>query len=109
MAPIFSTRFLVKQGLLGTSTMITVPPGYVYIVKQLTAYGNALAGDINAFLEDGGSGAALWDGLIPAGHNGWTGFYGALVFEAGDSFYFRVTSTLGDTADVSAAGYALSP
>lgn len=108
MASVFSKRFLVQKGLSGAGASVTVPAGHTYIIKQLTVYGNATIADINAFLEDDATGAALFDGLIPAGKNGWAGFYGAIVCEAGDAFHFNVTSTAGDAADVFASGYDLT-
>lgn len=108
MTAIFSKRFLIAPGLLGASSTVTVPAGHVYVVKQLTVYANAALGDINAFFEDVATTAALFDGLIPGGKNGWAGFYGALVFEAGDAFLWHVTSSFGETADCFASGYDLS-
>jgi hypothetical protein len=65
----------------------------VYIVKQLTMYG---------------SGAALFATRYTISQGGWVGLYGALVFEAGDSFNFFVDNSFGEGADVFASGYDLS-
>lgn len=107
-SPVYSMRFIVDPGLSGLGTLVTVPAGYVYVVKQVTVYGDAALTDINGFFEDAGSGAALFDGLIPSGSNGWAGFYGQLVFNAGDSFQFNVVTGLGQSADCGAFGYGLT-
>lgn len=107
MASIYSKRFLVAHGLAGTTATITVPTGHVYIVKQLTIWMNSTAGSIDAYFHDAGSGAALFHGGVAGGGAAWFGFYGALVFEAGDSFNWEVIETLGEAADVFASGYDL--
>lgn len=108
MAQLYSRRFIVAHGLSGSSAAVVVPTGRVYIVKQLTAYMSSTLGTIDAFFHDLGSGAALFHAGVSAGGGGWFGFYGALVFEAGDSFGWDVSVTLGESADVFASGYDLS-
>lgn len=107
-APVYSSRFIVAKGLAGSSSTITVPVGFVYIVKQLTVWANSTAGSIDAYFHDLGSGAALFHGGVAGGGAGWFGFYGALVFEPGDSFNWEVIETLGEAADVFASGYVLT-
>jgi hypothetical protein len=104
---LYSTRFLAVQGLAGTGASVTVPPGHVYIVKQLTLYSNPLLGQVHAFFEDDTSGAALFSGGWNPGTPEWFGFYGALVFLPGQGFHFQVDVTVGDAADVYAGGYDL--
>lgn len=84
-----------------------MPAGFVYVVKQVTIYSSPL-GLLRAFFEDDHSGGALFSATFTGGSGGWQGFYGALVFEAGDAFHFQVNATLTDAADVYAGGYALS-
>jgi hypothetical protein len=78
----------------------------VYIVKQVTIYSSPL-NPVRAFFEDDTSGAALFSGTFTGASGGWVGFYGALVFEAGEGFHFQVNATLSDAADVYAGGYDL--
>lgn len=108
MAPVFSERFFVQKGLSGTSSAVIVPAGYTFIVKQITLYMSSTLATIDAFLEDAGSGAALFHGGVSAGGGAWFGFYGALVFAAGESFQFNVVTSLGESADVYAGGYRLT-
>jgi hypothetical protein len=98
----------VQRGLSGTGASVTVPVGHVYIVKQLTMYMNSTLGDIDAVFQDAVSGAALFHGAVSTGGGAWFGFYGALVFEAGDEMRFVVASTFSESADVSASGYDLT-
>lgn len=111
---IFSTRFLTSPGLLGRSSSWIVDEGTVVIVKQLTAYMSSSGPTIRVWLEDDATGAALWSCASPSSSVGlpepaWFGFYGALVFEAGQSFSFRVLQEPGlDGAYVYAGGYLLA-
>lgn len=104
---VFSARFFAAQGLTGTGPSVTVPAGRRYVVKQVTMYATPLLAQTAVFLEDDTSGAALFASrfLIDAG--GWVGFFGSVVFEAGDGFHFQVNNTLGEGADVYAGGYDL--
>lgn len=86
---------------------MTVPPGRVYVIKQLTFYSNPLLGVCRGFLEDGLTGAALFSCGTAAGTPQWFGFYGALAFLEGDSFRWRVSAELTDGADIYAGGYDL--
>jgi hypothetical protein len=105
---LYSTRFIAVQGLAGTGASVTVPPGMVYIVKQVTLYSNPLLGQVHAFFEDGVSGAALFSAGWNPGTPAWFGFYGALTFLEGQTFHFQVDVTAGDAADVYAGGYSLT-
>lgn len=107
MAQLYSRRFIAQQGLSGAGGSITVPAGRVYVVKQVTIYSSPLAA-VRAFFEDDTSGAALFSGTFTGTSGGWVGFYGALVFEAGQGFHFQVDATFLDAADVYAGGYDLS-
>jgi hypothetical protein len=108
MAQLFSKRFIAVQGLSGTGASITVPAGRVYIVKQVVIYSDPTFGILRTFFEDDSSGAALFTSQTTPGNPLWSGFYGALVFEAGQGMHFQVSGTLGDSADVYAGGYDLS-
>lgn len=104
---IFSTRFYAEQGATGTRPSIIVPSGHVYIVKQVTIYLDPTVGPVRAFFQDDGSGAALFTGQQSLGNPEWFGFYGAIVFEAGQGFHFQVSALPTDGADVYAGGYDL--
>lgn len=88
---------------------MTVPSGHVYIVKQLTSYGNPLL-NVQVFFEQT-AGAVGTPSLWAIQHTGlaasWFGFYGHLVFLPGETFRFQVNAGPGDAADVSAHGYDL--
>jgi len=86
---------------------VTVPAGHVYVVKQITMYMDPALGQTRCFFQDDSSGAALFSGGANVGAPIWVGFYGALVFEAGQGFHFQVDATLTDEADVYAGGYDL--
>lgn len=107
MSTIYSKRWIAQAGLAGTGSSVTVPAGHVYVVKQITIYASVL-GTLAAFFEDDTSGAALFSARFTSSAGGWQGFYGALVFEAGDGFHFQVNAALLDTADVYAGGYDLT-
>lgn len=105
--PLFSRRFIAAAGLSGTGPSVTVPAGHVYVVKQVTIYATPLLALTSAFFEDDTTGAALFQGRFTLNAGGWVGFYGALVFEAGQGFHFQVNNALGEQADVYAGGYDL--
>ena len=106
--PIYSTRFICLQGVTGNSGTVTVPVGKVYIVKQLTFYSNPLLAPARGFFVDEQSGAALFGAATNAGTPAWFGFYGQLVFEAGQGFHWHAEVSIGDAIDVGAFGYVLS-
>jgi len=106
-APVYSTRFIAVQGLSGTGGSVTVPSGFVYVVKQITFYMASTFGPMTAFLEDDASGAALFSGKVNPGTPEWFGFFGQLVFESGQAFHMQVDAVPGDSADVYCGGYAL--
>jgi hypothetical protein len=87
---------------------VTVPAGHVYVVKQITIYSSPLLSFLAAFFEDDTTGGALFASRFLADAGGWVGFYGALVFEAGQGFHFQVDSTAGEHADVYCGGYDLT-
>ena len=105
---LYSVRFLAQQGLSGTGASITVPVGHVYVVKQITTYMDPALGQVRCFFQDDSSGAALFSTGANVGAPFWGGFYGAIVFEAGQGFHFQVDATLTDAADVYAGGYDLT-
>lgn len=107
MATLYSKRFYAAQGLSGTGPSIVVPSGRVYVIKQITFYGDPTFGTLRSFLQDDGSGAALFTSQTTPGNPLWSGFYGALVFQEGQGFHFQVDATLGDGCDVYAGGYDL--
>lgn len=82
--------------------------GFVYVVKQVTMYCDPTLSTPRYFFEDDTSGAALFADATNPGQPKWSGFYGALVFEAGQGFHFQVSSSTLETADVYAGGYVLT-
>jgi hypothetical protein len=103
----YSTRFIAQAGLSGRGASVTVPPGRVYVVRQVTIYCSTLSSTA-IFFEDDVSGAALIRGTATIDQGLWFGFYGAFVFHAGDGFHFQVNNAIGESADVYAGGYNLS-
>lgn len=105
---VYSQRFLVQKGLNGAGPSVVVPPGFVYVVKQITMYSSPLLAPVHGFLEDTLTGAALFSGSVSPPDFGWVGFFGQLVFEVGQAFNFQVDSSLGDAMDVYCGGYTLT-
>lgn len=105
---LYSQRFLVQPGLSGTGPSFIVPTGFRAIVKQVTLYAAPLLANTAAFFEHEPSGAALFAERFNINAGGWAGFYGALVFDAGEGFHFQVNNAAGEAADVYAGGYLLS-
>jgi hypothetical protein len=108
VASLYSQRFYVAQGLNGNGPVITVPAGHRYVIKQLTFYSNPLLAPARGFFQDVASGASLFAGAAATGTPTWNGFYGQLVFDAGDEFRWYVDAVLTDGADVAAFGYDFS-
>lgn len=84
-----------------------MPAGHTYVVKQLTMYANPLLATARGHFRSVSSGATLFSAGTQAGTPGWFGFYGALVFEPGESFQWTADVTVGDAIDVYAGGYDL--
>ncbi len=107
MANVFSKRFFAHQGVNGSLPTLVVPAGHVYVVKQVTFYGNPALGQMHGFFHDVGSGAALFAVAWSMGQPEWFGFFGSLVFEEGDSMNVSVSSIGTDGADAYVGGYDL--
>lgn len=108
MAQIYSKPFVVQKGLSGAGSSVVVPAGRVYIVKEVTIYASPLLGLTTIFLEHEPTGAALIAQDASLTSSLWFGFFGSLVFDAGEGFHFQVNSSFGEAADVSAHGYDLA-
>lgn len=106
--PVYSTQFYAAKGLVGDGSLITVPPGHTYVVKQLTFYSNPTFGVCRGFFKDDDSGADLFSCAATSGAPGWFGFFGTLVFGPGQSFFWHVDRFGSDDADVSAHGFDLT-
>lgn len=107
MGQLYSAKFLSIKGLAGDSPIVTVPDGHRYVIKQLTFYSNPFGSPVRGFFKDNDSGADLFSCAASTGQPEWFGFFGTLVFEAGQSFLWHVDRTIPDDADVSAHGYDL--
>lgn len=105
--PIYSFGWIYHQGLQGASDTIQVPEGHVYVVKQLTMYTNPLFGPARGYFRDVLSGATLFSAGTTGESPGWFGFYGALVFAAGNQFRWEASVNGTDGIDVYAGGYDL--
>lgn len=108
MASVFSRRFISVQGLNGHSGAVTVPAGHTYVIKQLTAFSNPVLGPWAADFHSLSTGETRFSAGGPDGARLWIGFYGALVFEAGESFEWESFVTPPDGVDVYAGGYDLT-
>jgi len=104
---LYSVRFIAVQGLNGDSYDVTVPVGHVYVVKQLTAYSNPTLGPWAANFHCVTTGETRFSAGGPDGAREWEGFYGALVFEEGETFRWTSYVTPTDGVDVYAGGYDL--
>jgi hypothetical protein len=107
MAPLYSTSFLNLHNLSGVSAPITVPAGHRYIVRQLTAYASPGFASVYAYFRNLTHGNVLYSVGWAPGQVEWFGFYGALVFQAGESFRWETQSVGPETADLYAGGYDL--
>lgn len=104
---IYSQRFIAQQALTAGSAIVTVPAGMVYVVKQLTVYGNTLL-SWHANFRCVNSGETRFSFGDSGGRGAWGGFYGALVFESGEQFQWQAVVQVGDSVDVYAGGYVLT-
>lgn len=86
---------------------MTVPPGRVYVVREVTIYCSTLTSTA-IFFQDDTTGAALIRGTATIENGLWFGFYGAFVFDEGQGFHFQVNNAVGESADVYAGGYDLA-
>lgn len=106
--PVYSVQLLSSQGLNGAGPSVTVPVGFTYVVKQLTFYADPFLGPVRGFFRHVDTGASFFACATNAGVPGWFGFYGALVFEEGETFRWETSAFGTDGADVSAHGYRLA-
>jgi len=104
---LFSRRFIAVQGLQSSTTPVVVPEGHTYVIKQLTTYASPLFAPARSDFRDIDSGATLFATGVSQNAPGWQGFYGALVFEAGQSFQWQAHVEATDAIDVYAGGYDL--
>jgi hypothetical protein len=108
MANVYSTAFIRARGVSGLSPTITVPHGFVYLVRFLSVYANSTAG-ISVNFRDDTLGATWW-------HKEWGTFDNHSVvedvryaFAESERFNFEVLSVgPGEHADVFCGGYALT-
>lgn len=108
MAGVYSKRFLVSSGVLGTGDSYEVPPGFVAVVRQLSFYASSGAFNITAFFEHEPSGAALdeesWSTTDAQSYLRDVRF----VFAQGEGFHFQVDTAGTAGVDVYAGGYLLA-
>jgi hypothetical protein len=106
--PVYSISFIRQKGVHGLSSTVTVPHGFVYVVKFIAAYANSTGG-MSVNFRDDTLGATWW-------HREWgfTDNHSAtelvtIAFSESESFNFEVLSVgPGEKADVFAGGYALT-
>lgn len=108
MSSVFSRRFIAVQGLTGASSVVVVPAGHTYVIKQLTAFGDTAVGGWSADFRCTTSGETRFSAGSNLGAKAWFGLYGALVFEEGDGFQWQAFVQPLDSIDVYAGGYDLT-
>jgi len=108
MRNVYSFGMIRKQGATGSEARVTVPHGFVFVVKMITVFSTPSFGPIGVFFQSFDDDCAIWHGDAFA-----LGEINAQVpltvtWNEGETFGFRVVHNIGDAADVQASGYALS-
>jgi len=87
---------------------VTVPHGFVFVVKMWTVFATPDLGTTQVFFEcfDDNVTFAKYQAGITSEINSQV--FGTIVFNEGETFGFRVVSNAGEAADVSASGFALT-
>lgn len=108
MARVYSFGMIRAHASPGHDAKVTVPHAFVFVVKMITVFASPDLGTTGVFFQcfdDGVSFAHYQAGvtseiveLTPC----------TITFNEGETFGFRVVSNAGESADVSASGFALS-
>lgn len=99
--PVYSTRFIAVQGLVGTQAY-TVPVGYRAVVKQVNLYnGGGVSVTTAIWHGSAGQAIALWSSSLTASDAFFTGMQ---VFDEGESFDI----TTNGAWDATVSGYLLT-
>lgn len=104
MAVVYSTLLVAEQGL-SAPLSLTVPPGYIWILRDLDLYNGGGLGSAELFLVGSSGQAIYWARQTPGSDASVFQWRGRQVIEGGQSVTVNVTS--GDW-DVSLSGYVLS-
>ena len=102
MAALYSTRFYESGSLNGVATIGTVPAGFIWIVRDISFFLDAIGGPYGTFISDGGGGVVFYE-LLSSG-SPYAHWEGRQVLLEGDTLY---ATTNAQTA-VMVSGYVLS-
>jgi len=111
MARVYSFGMISHRGATGTDAQVTVPHGFVFVVKCVTIFSTPSFGPLGVFFErlDNGCAYGHWSAFLDGEINEQVNL--TATFNEGETFGFRVVTpggVGGDAADVSASGFALS-
>jgi len=105
----YSAPLLVQKGVQGAGTPVTVPSGFVYVVKMVASYAAPVFNDVNVAFHHDTADTILW--IVKHSLFGHSSEWAAplfFVFNPGEAFSFHVGSSGTDAADVYAGGYVLT-
>lgn len=108
MAHVYSFGMIRAHASPGANAQVTVPDGFVFVVKCFTAYASPTFGDTRVFFESMDDHVALWSDEVGRGSHIVAVVPCTITFNEGETFGFRVVSNYGESADVSASGFALT-
>lgn len=108
MARVYSFGMIRAKPSPGHDATVTVPHGFVFVVKCFTVFASPDLGTTGVFFQSFDDNVAFWHHqagltseiveIVPC----------TITFNEGETFGFRVVSNAGESADVSASGFALA-
>lgn len=108
VARVYSFGMIRAHASPGHDATVTVPHGFVFVVKMFTVFASPDLGTTGVFFE-------CFDDHVAFAHfqAGLTSEINeqvpcTITFNEAETFGFRVVSNAGEAADVSASGFALS-
>lgn len=102
MAALYSTRFASISSLNGVRSLGVVPAGFIWIVRDIAFFLEAIGGPYGTFISDGTGGIVFYQAIsssAPYAH--WEG---RQVFPAGDELF----ATTNAASAVMVSGYVLT-
>lgn len=108
MRQVYSFGMINHQGATGDEARVTVPHGFVFVVKMITVFSTPSFGTVGVFFRSYTSGCAFWHDKVTPLSELSRQVPLTIAFNEGEEFGFRVVHAIGDAADVYAGGYALT-
>jgi len=108
MARVYSFGMIRKRGATGDEARVTVPHGFVFVVKMITVFSTPSFGTLGVFFQSFDDDCAIWHdhAFIDGEINAQVPL--TVVWNEGETFGFRIVHGIGDAADVQASGFALT-